>query len=64
MDFALSPQHEEIRRTVRDFAEREIVPVADELERRGEFPHEIIRKAADPWPAGRSVPGGARRHGP
>ncbi len=47
MDFGLSPQHEEIRRTVRDFAEREIVPVADELERKGEFPHEIIRKAAD-----------------
>jgi alkylation response protein AidB-like acyl-CoA dehydrogenase len=46
LDFALSPQHEEIRRTVRDFAEREIIPVADELERRGEFPHEIIRKAA------------------
>ena len=39
MDFALSPQHEEIRRTVRDFAEGEIVPVADELERKGEFPH-------------------------
>jgi alkylation response protein AidB-like acyl-CoA dehydrogenase len=47
MDFALSPQHAEIRRTVRDFAEREIIPVADELERRGEFPHEIIRKAAE-----------------
>ena len=47
MDFALGPQHEEIRRTVRDFAEREILPVADELERKGEFPHEIIRKAAD-----------------
>ena len=47
MDFALGPQHEEIRRTVRDFAEREIVPVADELERKGEFPHEIIRKAAE-----------------
>jgi alkylation response protein AidB-like acyl-CoA dehydrogenase len=47
MDFALSPQHAEIRRTVRDFAEREIIPVADELERMGEFPHEIIRKAAD-----------------
>ncbi|HET9879676.1 MAG TPA: acyl-CoA dehydrogenase [Candidatus Limnocylindria bacterium] len=47
MDFALSPQHEEIRRTVRDFAERRIRPVADELERRGEFPMEIIREAAD-----------------
>ena len=46
MDFALSPQHDEIRRTVREFAERRIVPVADELERKGEFPHEIIREAA------------------
>ena len=46
MDFALSPQHEEIRRTVRDFAERRIAPVAGELERRGEFPMEIIREAA------------------
>jgi alkylation response protein AidB-like acyl-CoA dehydrogenase len=46
MDFALSPQHTEIQRTVRDFAERRIVPVADELERKGEFPHEIIREAA------------------
>ncbi len=46
MDFALSPQHEEIRRSVRDFAEREIAAVADEMERKGEFPHEVIRKAA------------------
>ena len=46
MDFALSAPHVEIRRTVRDFAEREISPVADEMERRGEFPAEIIRKAA------------------
>jgi alkylation response protein AidB-like acyl-CoA dehydrogenase len=46
MDFALSPQHLEIQRTVREFAERRIVPVADELERKGEFPHEIIREAA------------------
>jgi butyryl-CoA dehydrogenase len=46
MDFALSPQHQEIRRTVREFAEGRIAPVADELERKGEFPHEIIREAA------------------
>jgi len=47
MDFALSAEHEEIRRTVRDFAEREIIPVADDLERRAEFPHAIIRAAAE-----------------
>jgi butyryl-CoA dehydrogenase len=46
MDFALSPEHEQIRRTVREFAEGRIAPVADELERLGEFPHEIIREAA------------------
>ena len=47
MDFALSPQHEEIRRTVRDFAERRMAPTADEMERRAEFPHEIVREAAE-----------------
>jgi len=46
MDFALDAQHEEIRRTVRDFAQRRIAPVADELERKAEFPHDIIREAA------------------
>jgi butyryl-CoA dehydrogenase len=46
MDFALSPSHEEIRRTVRNFAERRIVPVADDLEREGAFPHDLIREAA------------------
>ena len=46
MDFALSPQHTDIRRTVRDFAEGRIAPVADELERKGEFPTDIIREAA------------------
>jgi alkylation response protein AidB-like acyl-CoA dehydrogenase len=47
MDFGLSPQHLEIRRTVREFADREVAPVAAELERRGEFPHDIIRRAAE-----------------
>ena len=47
MDFALSPEHEEIRRTVRDFAEREVAPVVDEMERAGEFPTAIVRRAAE-----------------
>jgi alkylation response protein AidB-like acyl-CoA dehydrogenase len=46
MDFALSPEHLEIQRTVREFADHRIAPVADELERKGEFPHDIIREAA------------------
>jgi butyryl-CoA dehydrogenase len=31
---------------VRDFAQGRIGPVADEMERKGEFPHDIIREAA------------------
>ncbi len=33
MDFDLSDDHELIRRTVRDFAEGEVAPVAEELDR-------------------------------
>jgi short-chain 2-methylacyl-CoA dehydrogenase len=44
MDFDLSPDHTLIRRTVRDFAEREIAPVAEELDREKRFPYEIVRQ--------------------
>src|SRR3990172_1188756 len=47
MDFALSPEHEETPRPVRDFAEREVAPVVDEMERAGEFPTAIVRRAAE-----------------
>jgi short/branched chain acyl-CoA dehydrogenase len=42
MDFDLSPDHELIRRTVRDFAEGEVAPVAEELDRTKSFPYEIV----------------------
>src|SRR3984893_18224368 len=42
MDFDLSPDHELIRRTVREFAEGEIAPVAEELDRTKSFPYEIV----------------------
>ena len=42
MDFDLSPDHELIRRTVRDFAEQEVAPVAEELDREKRFPYEIV----------------------
>jgi short/branched chain acyl-CoA dehydrogenase len=44
MDFDLSPDHELLRRTVREFAEGEIAPVAEELDRTKSFPYEIVRK--------------------
>jgi short/branched chain acyl-CoA dehydrogenase len=42
VDFDLSPDHELIRRTVREFAEAEVAPVAAELDRRKSFPYEIV----------------------
>ena len=44
MDFDLSPDHELIRRTVREFAESEVAPVAEELDRTKSFPYEIVRQ--------------------
>jgi short-chain 2-methylacyl-CoA dehydrogenase len=57
MDFDLSQEHELIRRTVREFAEGEIAPVAEELDRTKAFPYEIVRKLGElnlmgiPFPA-------------
>ncbi len=47
MDFDLSPDHELIRRTVRDFAEQEVAPVAEELDREKRFPYEIVAKLGE-----------------
>jgi len=42
MDFELSGDHELIRRTVREFAEGEVAPVAEELDRTKSFPYDIV----------------------
>ncbi|MGA7703926.1 MAG: acyl-CoA dehydrogenase family protein [Solirubrobacteraceae bacterium] len=42
MNFDLSPDHELIRRTVREFAIGEVAPVAEELDRTKSFPYEIV----------------------
>jgi alkylation response protein AidB-like acyl-CoA dehydrogenase len=47
MDFDLPDDHELLRRTVRDFAEAEVAPVAEELDRTKSFPYEIVRKLGD-----------------
>src|SRR5436190_12789997 len=47
MDFDLSPDHELIRRTVRDFAEGEVAPVAEPLDREKRFPYEIVAKLGE-----------------
>jgi short/branched chain acyl-CoA dehydrogenase len=47
MDFDLSDEHELIRRTVRDFAEGEVAPVAEELDRTKSFPYDIVRRLGE-----------------
>jgi short-chain 2-methylacyl-CoA dehydrogenase len=47
MDFDLPDDHELIRRTVRDFAEGEVAPVAEELDRTKAFPYAIVKQLGD-----------------
>jgi len=47
MDFNLSEEHRMIRETVRNFAEREIKPVAQELDEKAEFSVELTRKMGE-----------------
>jgi alkylation response protein AidB-like acyl-CoA dehydrogenase len=47
MDFDLPADHQLIRRTVREFAEGEVAPVAEELDRTKSFPYEIVRKLGE-----------------
>jgi acyl-CoA dehydrogenase len=45
IDFSLTPEQEAIQKMARDFAQAEIIPVAAQYDRSGEFPHEIVKKA-------------------
>ena len=47
MVFDLPEEHEALRATVREFAEREVAPVAEELDRTEAFPYEIVRKLGE-----------------
>jgi short-chain 2-methylacyl-CoA dehydrogenase len=47
MDFTLNEEQQAIRETCRDFAKQEIKPLAEEMDRTGEFPYEIVRKMGE-----------------
>jgi len=38
----LTPDHESLRHTIRDFAEKEIRPVAFEIDRNNKIPRELL----------------------
>ena len=47
MNFDLSEEHELLRRTVREFAEERVAPIAEELDREHRFPYEIVAELAE-----------------
>ena len=46
MDFELGNRQKQIRLAAREFAEGELVPIGKECEAKGEFPRDLIKKAA------------------
>jgi short-chain 2-methylacyl-CoA dehydrogenase len=47
VNFDLSPEHELVRSTVRDFAEQRVAPVAAELDKEHRFPYELVADLAE-----------------
>lgn len=47
MNFELSADHEAFRKVVREFAEAEIAPFADEWDKSGDFPSDTVRKMGE-----------------
>jgi short-chain 2-methylacyl-CoA dehydrogenase len=47
MDFQLSDEHRLIQTTVREFAQQEVAPAAEELDREKRFPYEIVAKLGE-----------------
>ncbi len=56
MDFNLSSEQKAMQKLCREFAENEIAPKAQEMDRTGEFPYEIIKKMAELGLMGLPIP--------
>jgi len=56
VDFDLTPEQELVRKTARDFADREIAPVAMEFDRSEEFPWPVLEKMKPLGFLGASIP--------
>ena len=56
MDFCLTKEQEMIRDVVREFAEREIKPLASDIDKQKKFPWELIRKMGKMGLMGLTVP--------
>jgi short-chain 2-methylacyl-CoA dehydrogenase len=47
MNYELTEEQELLRRTVRDFSESKVAPVAEELDREKRFPYELVQELAE-----------------
>lgn len=56
MSIWTTPEREQLRKTVRSFAEREILPNIDEWERTGDLPRELHRRAGEAGLLGANFP--------
>src|SRR5881394_2934226 len=56
LDLDLSEEHELIRRTVREFAQERVAPVAEELDREHRFPYELVAEMSELGLMGIPVP--------
>jgi alkylation response protein AidB-like acyl-CoA dehydrogenase len=56
LNFELSDEQDLIRRTVRDFAETKVAPVAEDLDREARFPYELVKELGELGLMGLPVP--------
>jgi short/branched chain acyl-CoA dehydrogenase len=56
VNFDLSEEHELVRRTVREFAQDRVAPVAEQLDREHRFPYELVAEMAELGLMGMTIP--------
>jgi alkylation response protein AidB-like acyl-CoA dehydrogenase len=56
VDLDLTQEHELVRSTVREFAEQRVAPVAEELDREGRFPYELVAELSELGLMGMTIP--------
>src|SRR5204863_3960948 len=56
LNFDLGQEHELVRSTVREFAQQRVAPVAEELDREGRFPYDLVSELAELGLMGMTIP--------
>jgi short/branched chain acyl-CoA dehydrogenase len=56
LNFDLDQEHELVRSTVREFAQERVAPVAEELDREGRFPYDLVAELGELGLMGMTIP--------